>query len=347
MENKKVLVTGATGYVAGWIIKELLTQGHTVNGTVRDLKNKEKYQHLLDIEAQTNGKLVLYQANLLNSGSFEEAISGCEVVFHTASPFSLNVKDPQKELVDPALEGTRNILEQVNKTASVKKVVLTSSCAAMYTDCSDVQNLPNKKLTEDIWNTTASLDYQPYSYSKTVAEKEAWKINENKDWKLVVINPSLVFGPALNGASNTSESYTIFKQLMDGTQKMGVANIGFGVVDVRDVAIAHVRAGMSDNANGRYITSAFNSSMLEVSKILHDKYAKQYKIGSKPLPKWLLSIVGPMINKTLTRKSIKNNINVEFNADNSKIKNDLKIEFRDLKTTVIDTAEDFIKNGLI
>jgi len=85
----------------------------------------------------------------------------------------IDVVDPQKELVDPAKLGTRNVLEEVNRTPSVKKVVLTSSCAAVYSDNADLENTPNGIFTEDIWNTSSSLKHQPYSYSKTLAEKEA------------------------------------------------------------------------------------------------------------------------------------------------------------------------------
>ena len=96
------------------------------------------------------------------------------MVFHTASPFIRVIKDPQKDLVDPAKKGTKNVLGSANKTESVKRVVVTSSCAAIYGDGEDVLKMPNQELTEDLWNTSSSLDHQPYSFSKTVAEKEAW-----------------------------------------------------------------------------------------------------------------------------------------------------------------------------
>ena len=152
-----VLVTGATGYVAGWIVKGLLDAGVTVHAAVRDPTNTGKVQHLLDLAAHSSGDVRLFAADLLKDGSYTEAMQGCGIVLHTASPFTTRVKDPQRELVDPAVQGTRTVLESANAVESVKRVVLTSSCAAIYSDAADCAEAPGGRLTEDVWNTTASL----------------------------------------------------------------------------------------------------------------------------------------------------------------------------------------------
>lgn len=103
--------------------------------------------------------------------SYKAAMEGCALVYHTASPFSLDIKDPQAELIAPAVNGTANVLNTAKEVSSVRRIVVTSSCAAIYTDAIDSVNAPEGKITEEVWNTTASLDYQPYSYSKTLAEK--------------------------------------------------------------------------------------------------------------------------------------------------------------------------------
>jgi dihydroflavonol-4-reductase len=232
-KTKPVMVSGATGYVAGWLIKKLLEDGITVHATVRNPDKKEKVKHLDDIAAKSSGTIRYFKADLLDQGSFAEAMEGCELVYHTASPFVINVEDPQRDLVDPAVKGTINVLEQANKTTSVKRVVLTSSCAAIYSDSIDTVNAPGGKITEEVWNTAASLDHQPYSFSKTLAEREAWKIADAQNrWDLVVINPSGVFGPGLNTDVNVSESINLIKTLGDGSMKSGVPNMGFGAVDV-------------------------------------------------------------------------------------------------------------------
>ncbi len=347
-KTKPVLVTGANGYVASWLVQRLLDEGITVHAAVRDPKKKKKHAHLDKIAENAPGTIKYFKADLLEEGSYAEAMQGCELVYHTASPFTSDFKDPQKELIDPAVKGTANVLNQANKTESVKRVVVTSSCAAIYTDATDIKDTPNNVLTEEVWNTTASLDYQPYSYSKTLAEQKAWEINKAQErWDLVTINPSFVMGPALNAGSVTSESYTILKQLGDGTMKMGVPKVGIGVIDVRDLANAHFKAGYTPEAKGRYITSAHNTNFLEMAEVLQPKYGDKYPVPTKALPKWLLMLIGPMVNKALSRKYIRNNVNVEWKADNSKIRKDLDMTFRPLQQTMEDSFEVLIDNNMI
>jgi len=347
-KTKPVLVTGATGYVAAWIVKGLLEEGMTVHAAVRNPQDKKKIEHLDKLAEALPGSIQYFKSDLLEEGSYADAMEGCEVVFHTASPFTFNFKDAQKDLIDPAVKGTANVLEQANKTASVKRVVVTSSCAAIYNDAIDTVNAPGKKLTESMWNKTASLTYQPYSYSKTLAEKKAWEINERQDrWDLVTVNPSFVLGPALNAASVTSESYRVLEQLGNGTMKAGAPMLGVGVVDVRDVAEAHLRAGFYPEAKGRYITSGHNTNILELAKTLQPKYGSSYPLPTRALPKWLLVLVGPLVNKAFSRRFIRDNVNIPWNADNSKIKKDLGMEFKPLTETMEDSFQVLIDHKLI
>ena len=172
-KSQKVLVTGATGFVASWIVKQLLDVGVSVNATVRDSNDKNKVVHLLEMSKRGPGDVILFQANLLQPGSFNDSIAGCSIVFHTASPFLLKFNDGQKDLIDPAMNGTQNVLKAVNSVSSIERVVLTSSCAAIYGDADECKLAPNGMLNEDIWNTTSSVTHQPYSYSKTVAKRKA------------------------------------------------------------------------------------------------------------------------------------------------------------------------------
>ncbi|ASP36878.1 NAD-dependent epimerase/dehydratase family protein [Labrenzia sp. VG12] len=344
LTDAPVLVTGATGYVAGWLVKDLLEAGITVHATVRNPDATDKLAHLTRIADETPGSLRFFKADLLQPGSYEEAMRGCAVVFHTASPFTIDVKDPQKELIDPAVMGTRNVLETAAATPSVKRVVVTSSCAAIYTDAIDCEKAPGGVLTEDIWNTTASLAYQPYSYSKTLAEKEAWKIAEGQDqFKLVTVNPSLVIGPAL--ADNpTSESFNIVRQMGDGTMKPGAPKLGLGVVDVRDLAQAHVAAGFLENADGRHIVSGHNTNLLELGKSLIEKYGDRYPVPRKSLPKWVVWAIGPIIGG-IPRKFVTNNVDIRWRADNSKSKRVLGVTYRPFKVSMEDMFQQMIEAG--
>ena len=346
--SKPVLVTGANGYLASWLVKQLLEEGFTVHAAVRNPDKKEKIAHLIELANAAKGSIKFFATDLLSPNSYKEAMEGCGLVYHTASPFTIDVKDPQKELIEPAVNGTANVLNTAKETTSVKRVVVTSSCAAIYTDAVDTINAPEGSLTEEVWNTTASIDYQPYSLSKTLAEKKAWEIaDKQSQWDLIVINPCLVLGPALNPKNTTSESKNILKMLGDGQMKMGAPRLGAGVVDVRDVALAHYKAGITKNASGRYITAAHETNLLEMGMELLPKYGDKYPLPKKAIPKWLIMIIGPLTNKSFTRKFIRNNIDVQWRADNSKIKKELGIKFRPLRETMEDGFQSLIDGGLI
>lgn len=347
-KSKPVLVTGANGYVASWLVKRLLEEGLTVHAAVRDPKNEKKVGHLKKIAEASKGKLILFKGDLLQPGSYKEAMQGCELVFHTASPFSIEAKDAQKTLIEPAVKGTESVLFSANETPSVKRVVITSSCAAMYTDTIDTINEPGGRLTENSWNTTASLDYHPYSYSKTLAEKRAWEIAQSqKQWDLIAINMCLVMGPPLNPAETTSESLNLARQLGDGTLRAGAPKLGTGLVDVRDVAEVHFRAGFLPEAKGRYITSAHETDFFEMSQTLLPKYGKKYPLPTFVAPKWLLLLIGPMVNKALTRRFVRNNINIPWRADNSKVKKELGINFLPMSVTMEDSFQSLIDSGVL
>ncbi len=344
-KTKPVMVTGATGYVAGRLIEKLLNDGLTVHAAVRNPDKKEKLRYLDAIAEKSEGSIKYFKADLLTPNAYEAAMQGCELVFHTASPFIVSVKDPQKDLVDPAVNGTFNVLESVNNTSSVKRVVLTSSCASIYGDNKDILSYPNKVMTENQWNTTSSLTNQPYSFSKVEAEKKAWEINKKQDrWDLVVINPSFVLGPGIN-PFGTSESYNIMKQYGDGTMKMGAPKLGMGCVDVRDVAEAHFKAGFTPEAEGRYIVSSESLNFFSMAQLLHEKYGNDYPLPTKALPKWLVWLIAPAAG--MTRKNVSNNVNIDCPADNSKSKRELGIDYIPIKRSMNEFFQQLIDHDII
>jgi len=187
-----VLVTGASGYIAGHVIQLLLQKGFEVRGTVRSLSNPQKNSHLNELFP----KLQLYEADLLTPGSFDKAVENCEYIFHTASPFQIEgVTDPQKELIDPAVKGTENVLNSVAKVGkSVKRVILTSSVAAI------IGNKPPEYVFSEVdWNMDSTIQNgQAYRLSKRLAEEFAWKFCKENNIDMVAINPGFVVGPPLS-----------------------------------------------------------------------------------------------------------------------------------------------------
>src|SRR5687767_556970 len=156
-----ILVTGATGFIASHVVAQLLAKDHRVRATVRS-KKKAKEMALLEALPGARERLEIVEADLVAEGSFDAACVGVHAVIHTASPYVLDAEDPQRDLVDPAVKGTLNVLRAAKKTASVKRVVVTSSMAAI-TDEPESDHV----LTEADWNEKSSLDRNPYYYSKT------------------------------------------------------------------------------------------------------------------------------------------------------------------------------------
>ena len=344
-QTKPVLVTGGTGYLASWIIKILLDDGHEVHTTVRNLSQKDKFAHLTAIAVKSKGVLQFFEADLLRKGSFAEAMKGCELVIHTASPFVISgVKNGQKELVEPALEGTRNGLDSVNATESVQRVVLTSSVVAVYGDAVDLAKTEKGIFTEEHWNFSSTADHQPYSYSKTVAEKLAWEMaGKQSRWDLLTINPGFIMGPSLSKRKD-STSIDIMIQLTSGKFRTGVPSGKMGIVDVRDTAKAHILAGFSTTASGRHICVADHRDFLDFANVIRINHP-QYPLPKSYVPKWLFSLIAPFIG--FTRKYVRLNVGIDLNFDNSYIRKDLNLEFIPFEKTISDHFEQLLNDGII
>jgi nucleoside-diphosphate-sugar epimerase len=343
--SKPVLVTGGTGYLASWIVKLLLDEGLEVRTTVRNLAQKEKYAHLIALAQKSKGKLQFFEANLLKKRSFDAVVSGCELVIHTASPFFISgIKNAQKQLIEPALEGTRNVLESVNASNSVKRVVLTSSIVAVFGDAIEIQKTENGVFTEKHWNVTSSADHQPYPFSKVQAEKLAWQMaGEQSRWDLLTINPGFIMGPALSKRTD-STSIEIMVQMATGKFKTGAPSGDMSFVDVRDVAKAHILAGFTPNASGRHICTSCDKSFLDLAAVIRASYP-EFPLPKKFIPKWLFSLIAPLVG--FSRKYVKLNVGYNLRMDNSYIKKDLGMEFIPFEKTIIDHFEQLLSDGII
>ena len=344
--NTPILVTGATGYIAGWIIKELLEQGNTVHATVRSPLNTQSFSHLNEIASQTKGTLKIFGADLLKEGSFDEAMQGCEIVIHTASPFVVtNFKDAYQDLVKPAVEGTTNVLNSANRTSSVKKIILTSSIASTYGDAAELEHHSKSSFDEDDWNTTSSVEHQPYPYSKVAAERQAWKMqSEQSRWKLICINPALVMGPSLTPNSK-SGSIEVLQQFGTGMTIAGVPPMWMGFVDVRDVAQAHINAAFNDKAIGRYIICADSLSLIEIGNILRSHFGSKYPFPRFVVPKGVVCLIGPILG--YTRQFIKLNMGYKIFFNNKRSIVELNIHYRDLATSLCEHFQQMIDDGLV
>jgi nucleoside-diphosphate-sugar epimerase len=340
-----ILVTGGTGYLGSWVVKKLLEKGYNVRITARDKSKVEKYAFLEEIAASSSGTLSVYEANLLVPGAFDEAAKGSDAIFHIASPFTLRFKDPVAEIINPAIKGTQNVLGAASSSGTVKKVILTSSVAAVHGDNIDMKEKGLSEFTEDDYNDSSTETHQPYSYSKIKAELEAWDIDEKQeDWKLVVINPSFIMGPPLSDSSN-SESIQFMKDILKGKMLIGAPDLEFGYVDVRDVATAHILAYENNDANGRHIIAERVMNVMALAKVIKKLYPGKYPLPLMQSPKFMLYLVGWAFG--LSGKYISRNVGHHIKLNNNKSKDALGLDYTPIEKTVEDMILGMKKLALI
>lgn len=277
------LVTGGSGYIAGFLIRQLIDNGWTVHTTVRSLKREAEVRGWLNVD---NDRLSFFAANLEHDAGWAEAIVGCTHVAHVASPFPLGVPKHADELIVPAREGALRAL-RFARAAGVKRFVLTSSMAAIAYGHGDGGGIYN----EADWTNLDNPEVMPYPRSKTVAERAArdWVAAEGDDMEFASVNPAAVFGPLLS--DDLSTSIELVKQLLEGKVPM-CPDIGFGIIDVRDVADLHYRALTApDIRDERYVCSGPFLKMIDVANILTANLGdKAKKVPTRKMPDWLLKL---------------------------------------------------------
>ncbi|KAJ3712943.1 D-lactaldehyde dehydrogenase [Lentinula raphanica] len=262
--GSKVLVTGANGYIAAWVVRTLLEKGYAVRGTVRSEAKGEPLKKIFGDYKEKFETVVV--EDITKDGAFDEAVKGVDAIEHTASPFHFKADDPQ-ELIGPAVNGTRSILKSALSQSSIKRIVVTSSTAAL------ISVLPEPKVFNELdWNEQAIEEVKQqgkkatqaakYRASKTMAEKAAWEFyrasETNRSWDLVVLNPPFVFGPIIHDISTPSALGTsagdwynsVVRPDMGGKTIEAITTVGGGWVDVRDIALAHVLALQKQEAGG-------------------------------------------------------------------------------------------------
>ncbi|KAK9812546.1 hypothetical protein WJX73_007871 [Symbiochloris irregularis] len=242
------VVTGASGYLGGEVIHQLLAKGYNVRGTVTNVEDRRKTAPLLALRRALPGKLTLTEADLFEPGSFDDVVKGADFVYHTASNVIFDSPNPERDLIDPAVKGTDNVLRSVAKNRkTVKRAILSSSVAAMEKKIAGPKN--GKLYTEEDWNDEATIDKFPYHLSKTLAEQRAWELAEQFKFDLVAINPVMMLGPVVS-AYGTSNSIMEMKYALEGNQFKTLSN---KLCDIRDGARAHILAAEREDADGRYL----------------------------------------------------------------------------------------------
>ncbi|XP_046853004.1 phenylacetaldehyde reductase-like [Xenia sp. Carnegie-2017] len=342
-EAKLVLVSGASGFVASHIIYQLLQSNeYRVRGTVRDVNNEEKTKPLKTLCPETKYPLELVQADLLNADSWLSAVKDCDYVIHVASPFPNATPKTEDEIIKPAVEGTTNVLEACVKSSTVKRVVLTSSCVAIYPGHKDSDD---RILTEEDWAIVDECS--AYEKSKALAEKSAWdfvkNLSDEQKFELVAINPGYVLGPVFHGSKCTSME--VHKMLLQREFPM-LARLQMPMCDVRDVAAAHITSLTLPNAAGnRFIINTKSLWVGEVAEILKKEFFSQgYNVPTRYAPNFAIRFAG-LFDKTL--KMIAPLLGKPIKLSNEKMIKELGITPIEIEKTIIDMAYSLIDNGFI
>jgi dihydroflavonol-4-reductase len=331
--NKSIAVTGVTGFIAAHACQQLLARGYLVRGTARSAARvaETKLPSLPGFDRMT-----VVEADLLDAAGFRDAFAGCEAVLHMASPYTLESKNAQTELVDPAVKGTLAVLAAAAATPTVRRVVLTSSMAAV-TDEPD-----GRVLTEADWNDKSSLTRNPYYFAKSEGERAAWAFmkREKPGFDLVVINPFLVIGPSLTPGLNTSNQ--IIVEALTGVFP-AIMQLTWGMVDVRDVALAHILALETPRAEGRYLCAAQSVTMRRLIETLRPLAKPGDKLPTRAIDFWLGSFIGRFFAFTQppgAASYMKTHLGRTPRFDTGKIQRDLGLKYRDIGATIAETVTD-------
>lgn len=337
---KTVLVTGATGFVASHLILNLLDKGFDVRGTARSTSKAGRLNQVLSDYAGRDVDIPIVAADLASDEGWEDAVHGVDYVQHVASPFPVDVPKHPDELIIPAREGALRVLRAA-KNASVQRVVMTSSMAAVGYGWGDQRPVP---LTEAHWSNPDNLkDNSAYSRSKTIAERAAWDFvkSEGEGLELAVINPVGIFGPAMS--AEVSASLHLIAQPMQG-KIPAYPKLNFGFIDVRDVAEAHARAMTLPEAAGeRFICGGERMWMSEMGAILREAYPDR-KLPSKELPNWVVRL---MSNFNTPLKQLIPELGRERVYSNEKLKTVLGIDPISAKDSILASADSLIKHGVV
>ncbi|KAL3677880.1 hypothetical protein R1sor_020836 [Riccia sorocarpa] len=267
----EVCVTGGTGYIASCLIRKLLEKGYSVRTTVRSTRDTNRLRVLREFPGAKE-RLTILRADLMDEGSYDEAMEGVQGVFHCAGPVlppEDMAHDPQASLIEPTVKGILNVLRACAKSSTVKRVVMTSSCSAIRYDYP--QNEENKILDETCWT---NLDYCKenqmwYAVAKTLAEKEAWKFAEEHNLDLVVLNPSFIVGPFPTPFPSSTMLLVLY--MVQGKAE-GYPNQIIGFVHIDDVVDAHILVYEKPEANGRYICSSLTAHWREIMSFIAQKW---------------------------------------------------------------------------
>ena len=334
--RRRIFVTGVNGHIGNHIVRDLLEHGYEVRGSVRSLSDPLKVDHVLkhaeDLGVQD--RLELVEGDVLNADGWSEHMKGCHGLFHTATMYS--TQGDSQTIVDTANKGTLHLFHAAAE-AQIPRIIYTSSTAAVGTE-------PKGQLKDETnWQTDSNL---PYTAAKTQAEHLAWKLAEELDLDVRVINPTAVLG---GGFIRPTPSVDFFQEAIKGAFPIA-PKFPMAAVHVRDVARAHRRAFEVDEAEGRFILAPHsNLTLSTICRKIRELYP-QSKSPKLALPNVLLPMAvfqdwfGGLFGKKryLTRAVMKSLKKGDTNYSSEKAERVLGMEWEGFDTCIRDTVDAYL-----
>jgi dihydroflavonol-4-reductase len=336
-DGKTVLVTGGSGYLAGWCIVELLRRGYRVRTTIRSPSREHEVHTAVDSEVDSHHNLTVHQADLLSDERWDRIVEGCDYVLHVASPLPVSQPKDPDELIVPAREGTVRVVGTALE-AGVERIVITSSVAAIR------GGNEGRTLDESVWTDLSSPGLTPYVQSKTIAEQAAWGLASERDARerIATVNPTVIIGPTLS--DDTSASLEVIQRLLKGMPAM--PRLSFGFVDVRDVADLELRAMTSREAGGeRFVANTKTMWMADVAQVLRERLgARASKVPTRIAPDLLVRAMALFDGGI---RSFKSSLGKRTEYHTTKAHDLLGWSPRPIDDTIVETAESLIDHGVV
>ncbi len=338
-ESELVLVTGASGYIGSHIVANLLSKGRKVRATVRDTSDPDRVDHIRSMEVPEGGSLEIVEMDLLDGVSVHRAVSGCSSVIHTAAVVVLKSKKPQEKIVDPSVIGTKNVLDAIDASGTVERLVHTSSTAAIRPQ----KWKDGQTLTTETWADDATIENNPYGLAKFSSERIVREWHEKKDssrTRMVTINPCVVLGPPLS-KRHLNGSISFVMTLLN-REIPAVVPMHISIVDVRDVAEAHVRALTKGDNAGRYLVVSGQMWFKDIAKSLK-KANPDLRIPTRQLP-YSLSLLVSLFHPKISVAWARTHLGKRLFWDASPAERDLGMEWRDPEVSLLETVPAILEN---
>jgi dihydroflavonol-4-reductase len=338
-DGKTVLVTGGSGYLAGWCIVGLLERGYRVRTTVRNPSREPEVRAAVGTRIDAHQRLSVHSADLLSDEHWDQLTAGCDYVLHVASPLPASQPKDPDEVIVPAREGTVRVLRAA-LDSGVARVVLTSSVAAIRGG----NEGRDRPLDETVWTNLDASGLTPYVRSKTVAERAGWQLADERGMRerVAAVNPGVIIGPLIS--ENRSTSLQTIERLLNGMPAM--PRLGFSFVDVRDVADLQIRAMTENEAGGeRFISVTQFLWMAEVAAVLRERLGQAAsKVPTRTAPDLLVRAMA-LFDGAI--RSFTSSLGKRTDYDTTKVRERLGWSPRPIEDTIAETAESLIDREVV